>query len=106
MLTYHSYHPSEIKFQPEVEDECSNLFKPPVKDFAVAQITVPADMTYSLTPRSSASIILVISGKSVAKSSLGVTNMKKGVVLFLPAQEKLTLAAENEQILYQAFCNL
>lgn len=28
------------KFQPSREDECTEVFRPPVKDFAVAKITV------------------------------------------------------------------
>ncbi|RZC35000.1 mannose-6-phosphate isomerase, partial [Asbolus verrucosus] len=56
MLIYKGEKAEDKIFKPIIEDDHSQIFKPPVPDFAVAQIKT--------TPRSSASILLVISGKA------------------------------------------
>lgn len=40
MLSYHCEPASTKKYQPSREDECTEIFRPPVPDFAVAKITV------------------------------------------------------------------
>lgn len=40
MLTYNCEPASAKRFQPSREDECTEIFRPPVPDFAVAKITV------------------------------------------------------------------
>lgn len=40
MLTYNCEPTSAKRFQPCREDECTEVFRPPVPDFAVAKITV------------------------------------------------------------------
>lgn len=40
MLSYICEPISTKRFQPSREDECTEVFRPPVKDFAVAKITV------------------------------------------------------------------
>ena len=40
MLCYKSESASAKRFQPFREDECTEIFRPPVPDFAVTRITV------------------------------------------------------------------
>lgn len=40
ILSYNCEPVSAKKFQPSREDECTEVFRPPVPDFAVAKITV------------------------------------------------------------------
>lgn len=48
MLTYNCEPVSAKKFQPSREDECTEVFRPPVADFAVAKITVSFDLLKSV----------------------------------------------------------
>lgn len=40
MLSYTCEPASSKRFQPSREDECTDVYRPPIQDFAVAKITV------------------------------------------------------------------
>lgn len=40
MVSYNCEPASSKRFQPVREDECTEVFRPPVQDFAIAKITV------------------------------------------------------------------
>lgn len=106
MLTY-SCEPSHAKrFQGIQEDECTLTFRPPVADFSVAKINIPAMMTdHSLIPRDSASILIVISGQATA----GDLVLERGSIIFLPSDQVLNIhCAQSTQdlLMFQAMCNL
>lgn len=103
MLSYRSYNSSDVIFNPVKENEYSQLFSPPAKDFAVVQINVPAEEEYSLLKRSSASIIIVINGNGKTKAG---SIFKSGSVFYLPSNEEFGIKTENNVRIYQAFCKV
>jgi len=106
MLTYNSYNPEEIKFAPIQEDETTKVFRPPVKDFAVAHIQLESNTKHQLNQRNSGSIILCISGNAQAQFNDSSLLFGPGSVVFLPANETLFFHTQSSVVLYQAFCNL
>ncbi|CAG9771619.1 unnamed protein product [Ceutorhynchus assimilis] len=104
MLIYTGAPPTEKLFAPTREDEFSVIFRPPVPDFAVIKISVPAaENSYSIITRSSASILLIISGKAQYNNGTVVP----GTVLFLPSDEMITFTnLEGELLIYQAIANV
>ncbi|XP_015180069.1 PREDICTED: mannose-6-phosphate isomerase [Polistes dominula] len=106
MLTYKCEPDFAKKFPGYCEDNCTEIFQPPVPDFAVAKILIPCDkMEYELIPRKSASIIIVINGKGKIRSSQII---QRGTILFVHANEKLLVKiVENCSLLmFQAFANV
>ncbi|XP_043283876.1 mannose-6-phosphate isomerase isoform X2 [Venturia canescens] len=103
MLTYSCEPASSKRFEATREDEFTQVFRPPVPDFAVAKISVtPETNSYHLIPRSTASILLMIEGEAEASSS----KLQPGSVFFIPAMEKVTLHFLSHPILmFQAFAN-
>ncbi|XP_015597331.1 mannose-6-phosphate isomerase [Cephus cinctus] len=107
MLTYNCEPSSAKRFQPSREDECSEIFRPPVPDFAVVKITIPPGRAlYNLIPRSTASILIIINGKAEI-SPLKILN--RGSVLFIPANEKVivkVLCGCHPMLMFQALPNV
>ncbi|XP_012259805.2 mannose-6-phosphate isomerase [Athalia rosae] len=107
MLTYNCEPASAKRFQPFREDECTEIFRPPIPDFAVAKITIPPGRaTYNLIPRSTASILIIINGKGEIGQSKVLT---QGSVIFIPANEKVNvkvLCGCHPMLMFQAFVNL
>lgn len=107
MLTYTCEPASAKRFQPAREDEYTQVFRPPVPDFAVAKITIPAGKpSYNIIPRSSASILIVINGKGEIAPS---TILYRGTVTFIPANEHIqitVLCGCHPMIMFQAFVNV
>uniref|UniRef100_A0A1B6EHC0 mannose-6-phosphate isomerase n=2 Tax=Clastoptera arizonana TaxID=38151 RepID=A0A1B6EHC0_9HEMI len=105
MLTY-ACEPAEQKiFSGLSEDGYTTIFKPPVPDFAVAKIIVPPGSSYEMIKRPSASIVIVISGKSSSKD----LTLKRGSILFVPANETLTVNAHEDSetvLMFQAMANI
>lgn len=105
MLDYTEDFTQDNLFKPNVEDGYTTLFKPPVQEFAVAEIKLPKSVKNYTTPqRDSASILLVIDGS-------GKSNDKEvvpGLILFLAAEESLEITdVYSESILmYQGFSNV
>lgn len=107
MLTYNCEPASAKKFQPFREDDCTEVFRPPVLDFAVAKITIPPGRSsYDIIPRSTASILIIINGKGEISSS---KVLYRGSVVFIPANEKIgikVLCGCHPMTMFQAFVNV
>nr|XP_033320873.1 mannose-6-phosphate isomerase [Megalopta genalis]XP_033320874.1 mannose-6-phosphate isomerase [Megalopta genalis] len=107
MLTYNCEPISAKRFQPTREDDCTELFRPPVLDFAVAKITIPPGRSsYNIIPRSTASILIIINGKGEISSS---KVLYRGSVIFIPANEKIgikVLCGCHPMLMFQAFVNV
>lgn len=90
----------------------SQLFKPPVKDFAVIQIKVPNTVkSYCIENRAYGSIIIVLNGNaSAAFKGQSLFELKEGSIVFVPACIKsvglsLNHSGEDGFIAYQALYN-
>ncbi|XP_014218860.1 mannose-6-phosphate isomerase [Copidosoma floridanum] len=106
ILSYTCEPASAKLFKPIKEDECTQIFKPPVQDFAVAKIVIPPRKSYDLIPRSTASIMIVISG-NIEISDSQIFN--KGSALFLSAEESIsikTTSCSEPVMIFQAFANV
>ncbi|CAL7943442.1 unnamed protein product [Xylocopa violacea] len=107
MLSYVCEPASTKRFQPSREDECTEVFRPPVPDFAVAKITIPPGRTsYNIIPRSTVSILIIINGKGeIAPSKV----LNRGSVIFIPANEEIgikVLCGCHPMLMFQAFVNV
>ncbi|KAL0270585.1 UNVERIFIED_CONTAM: hypothetical protein PYX00_007943 [Menopon gallinae] len=103
MLSYTTYSSSDVIFKPIRENEFSLLFSPPVKDFAVAKIVIPAEKEYLLLKRQSASILIVIDGHGVTRTG---SSIKSGCVYYLPSEEEFYIKSKQDVMIFQAFCNV
>ncbi|XP_076172830.1 mannose phosphate isomerase [Ptiloglossa arizonensis] len=107
MLLYNCEPVSAKKFQPSREDECTEVFRPPVTDFAVAKITIPPGRSsYNIIPRSTASILIIVNGKGEILSS---KILYRGSVIFIAANEKIgikVLCGCHPMLMFQAFVNV
>ncbi|KAJ8866550.1 hypothetical protein PR048_032409 [Dryococelus australis] len=107
MLVYHCQPAEDKLFVPTREDSCTQVFLPPVPDFAVAHINVaPPLKQHSLRPRSTASILLVVRG--TGSTSDPELQLAPGTVIFLPAGAKMSVSRSSDAALdmYQAFANV
>ncbi|KAJ1529786.1 hypothetical protein ONE63_006532 [Megalurothrips usitatus] len=107
MLTYNCEEADSKRFQPVAVDSYTQIFSPPVPDFAVAKVEIPKQTdSYDIGPRTSASIILVVSGKGSAKHDLQV---QRGSVLFVPAHTTFSVSTagfSESLLLFQAMANI
>lgn len=107
MLTYTCKPGNLQKFQSTREDEFTELFRPPVPEFAVAKITIPPGRAfYDLIPRSTGSILILVNGKIEIFSS---KVLKTGSVIFIAANEKMNikvLCGCHPIQMFQAFVNV
>ncbi|XP_018397217.1 PREDICTED: mannose-6-phosphate isomerase isoform X2 [Cyphomyrmex costatus] len=94
------------KIQPSREDTFTQVFRPPVSEFAVAKITLPpGQSSYNLKPRNSASILLIVNGKAKISSKI----CSRGSVLFIPANDEVeikVLCDCHPMLMFQAFSNV
>ncbi|KAL6440699.1 hypothetical protein ACFW04_003278 [Cataglyphis niger] len=97
---------SARKIQPFREDVFTEVFRPPVPEFAVAKITLPPGRpSHNLKQRNSASILLIVSGKAEISSKI----FSRGSVLFIPANEVVeikVLCGCHPMLMFQAFPNV
>ncbi|XP_061780830.1 mannose-6-phosphate isomerase [Nerophis lumbriciformis] len=113
MLTYIPA-PSAAKMFPAVPDNsdpCVNVYDPPVPDFTVMRIQVPAAMKqYTVAPVDSASVLLVIAGDATATSAAALSDLtlRRGTVLFVSANESLLLHVTSamDVTMFRACCLL
>ncbi|XP_061750528.1 mannose-6-phosphate isomerase [Nerophis ophidion] len=113
MLTYVPA-PSAAKMFPAVPDNsdpCVSVYDPPVPDFAVMRIQVPAAMKqYTLGAVDSASVLLVIAGDATATSAAALSDvtLRRGTVLFVSANESLLLHVTSAEgvTMFRACCLL
>lgn len=111
-LDYSGKTAQENFFQSIVVGPYSELFKPPVRDFAVIQVKVPATVqNYCIENRAHGSIILVLKGNaSAAFKGQSLFELKEGSIVFVPACIKsvgLTFKHSDEDgfVAYQALYN-
>ncbi|XP_039947746.1 mannose-6-phosphate isomerase [Bactrocera tryoni] len=79
--------PSESKiFSPERVDNHQLIFKPPVEDFSLIQLSLkPSDLEYVLKVEQSPGILLVISGQRYLESKgLDKLKLTRGSIVYLP----------------------
>lgn len=107
MLDYSSYAHDQLLFNPQLEDENSCIWRPPVPDFAVVRIKVESGDSYNTQNRPSPSLIIVTSGEGEACDTEPIP-AKPGTVIFLKASRQLTLTPSEGSHLevYQAICNV
>jgi mannose-6-phosphate isomerase len=104
MIIYKGETAKEKIFKPIVEDNCCQIFKPPVADFAIAQIRVPISLkSYNVKKRGSASTVLVVNGKAKSDNICLIP----GTAVFLPANQEFKISDISEDLLmYQALANV
>lgn len=104
MLNYEGKPGMDKIFEPADESPYSQIFRPPVPDFAVVKHEVPAsDKGFILPGRLSASIVLVIEGRG----ELGGIELKPGVVVFIPCSTEMEIMGISEDLLlFQAVANI
>ncbi|TKS73966.1 Mannose-6-phosphate isomerase [Collichthys lucidus] len=113
MLSY-SPAPATSKIFPcvqDVSDPCVSLYDPPVPDFTVMRIQVPASVKqYTVAPVDSASILLVIGGDATATSAAALSDvtLRRGSVLFVSANESVSLhiTSHSGMNMFRACCLL
>lgn len=112
MLDFTGKTAAEKFFQSIPVGPYSELFKPPVNDFAVIQVKVPNNVqNYCIENRSNGSIIIVLKGNaSAAFKGCQLFQLKEGSIVFVPACIKsvgLTFNHSDEEgfIAYQALYN-
>jgi len=104
MLIYTGSPPETKLFKPQRENQHSVVYRPPVNDFAVAKIDLPKQSgKHSLIVRETASILLCVSGKG----RIGDIVLRAGSVIFIPANEEVTVELiEEDLLIFQAMANL
>ncbi|XP_038157234.1 mannose-6-phosphate isomerase [Cyprinodon tularosa] len=95
---------------PDLADPCVTLYDPPVPDFTVMKIQVPASVKeYTIASVDSASILLVIHGDATATSAAAFSDitLRRGTVLFVSANESVSLqiSSQSGMTLFRA-CSL
>lgn len=112
MLDFTGNTVEEIFFKSISIGKYSELFKPPVNDFAVIQVKVPNTVqNYAIENRSKGSIIIVLKGNATAAfKGHQLFELNEGSIVFVPACIKcigLTFKHSDEDgfIAYQALAN-
>lgn len=89
ILTYHMGAPPIVS-PIEVDDYCQR-FTPPIQDFELDDMKVPAGRDYTPAAISVPSIFLVLEGAGEASDGVRQTNLRPGVVVFAAARSVVTL---------------
>jgi mannose-6-phosphate isomerase len=115
MLVYEGKPKADMIFKPETlvgDQKFTELFLPPVEDFAVGKVVIPkTESSYKITNSAFGSIILTLSGRATISGKNMVSLMlQRGSIVFLPSNvgPKLSLdieAGDEDFVLYQAFYN-
>ncbi|XP_049287258.1 mannose-6-phosphate isomerase [Anopheles funestus] len=110
LVSYDCLPGESMLFQPKLlqpkEKPYTRTFLPPVPDFAVAEVRLPADVReYGVSNPANGSILLVISGKGTLMVGGSEVKLKMGKILFLPtsAGKNLQLMVENTNEPFLAF---
>jgi mannose-6-phosphate isomerase len=112
MLTYTSSTPDRFRVAPQKDkqSEFSEIYDPPIPEFAVARVSVPAGAgDFSLPPLQGPSILLVVEGEASVSAGETSYGVRRGVVLFVSAQTEMKFSPvdSNQGILmYRAYCQL
>lgn len=112
MLSFNGTLAEETFFLPTEIAPYAQLFKPPVNDFAVVQISVPPHIEqYAIENRQYGSIIIVLKGTAEATADgKALAEVKEGTVIFVPSCIKnigLNIGQANDDgfVAYQAMYN-
>ncbi|KAM6973110.1 mannose-6-phosphate isomerase isoform 2-T2 [Aplochiton taeniatus] len=113
MLNY-SPAAASSKIFPSVQDPsdpCVFLYDPPVPDFTVMRIQVPASVKqYTVAAVDCAGILLVVEGDATATSTAALSDitMRRGTVLFISANESVFLhvTSHSGMTIFRACCLL
>ncbi|KAM4746925.1 mannose-6-phosphate isomerase [Rhinophrynus dorsalis] len=111
MLTYTAAPANSKIFKPTPVsgDPYALLYNPPVPDFTVIKIEIPPSVPqYYVAALDSASILLLVQGEATSHSSFEDLHLHQGSVLFISANESLTLTMGTSQklLLFRACCLL
>uniref|UniRef100_A0A674GGG2 Mannose-6-phosphate isomerase n=1 Tax=Taeniopygia guttata TaxID=59729 RepID=A0A674GGG2_TAEGU len=106
--------PSSSKILPAAQSQLDPhvyLYDPPVPDFTIMRIEIPASVKlYLISAMDSASILLVIQGTAVGTSTAAASEMSlhRGSVLFVSANESISLhlSSPDGMLLFRACCLL
>ena len=96
----------------KVDDPYITIYQPPVAEFAVEKIVLPqGTRDYVVPPVDGPTIVIFINGNGVACSAdndCPVIPIKRGIVLFVGAKDRLSLTAEtntcDDLLLFRALC--
>ncbi|XP_011304120.1 mannose-6-phosphate isomerase [Fopius arisanus] len=106
MLTYNCEPAESKKYKAIKEDDFTEVFRPPIKDFAVAKIELPPGTpSYQLPPRTSAGILIIIEGSVELNSQVYAS----GSVLFIKANDQLNLnilTKGGSTLMFEGFANV
>lgn len=104
LLNYNFESPKAKLLLPIRENNSSQVYLPPVSDFAVAKVEVQSKAGYVMKTRPSASICLFISGRG----KFNEKDILPGKSFFLRADEIVHVINEDDCVLelYQAFANV
>lgn len=113
MLVYDGARAKDKLFDPTIIDndhQYTWLFKPPIKDFAVAKIETPSNVdNYEIINSKFGSIILVITGSATIRGdNMGAIDIKRGSIIFIPSKvgPKISLThIKDNFVCYQAMYN-
>lgn len=83
ILTYNMGAPPMVR--PIQVDECCTRFTPPIKDFELEDMRVPAGVEYTPAAISVPSICMILEGKGEATDGVRRTGLRPGVVIFVAA---------------------
>ncbi|KAJ3596408.1 hypothetical protein NHX12_002815 [Muraenolepis orangiensis] len=106
--------PASSKLFPPIQDPTDpfvSIYDPPVPDFTVMRIQVPASVKqYTVAPLDSAGILLVVEGDATATSAAALSDisLKRGTVLFISANEAVSLhvMSQSGMTMFRACCLL
>ncbi|XP_056455594.1 mannose-6-phosphate isomerase [Gadus chalcogrammus] len=106
--------PASSKLFPPVKDYSDpfvSIYDPPVPDFTVMRIQVPASVRqYTVAALDSAGILLVVEGDAIATSAAALSDitLRRGTVLFISANEAVSLhvTAQLGMTMFRACCLL
>lgn len=87
-LNYAGLPPSKKIFQPHIIDKYVQIFVPPVDDFAVVKLTLPADRKeYKLQVQAYGSILLVLQGERLLRlKGKPDLHLKRGSIVYIPPE--------------------
>lgn len=93
------------------DDPCLSIYDPPVPDFTILKMDVPDNVPeYEVLALDSASILLMVQGAATAssRSAPSGTPLRRGAVLFIAAQEVVSLKRTGPEglLMFRACCLL
>ncbi|CAD5113496.1 DgyrCDS2658 [Dimorphilus gyrociliatus] len=106
MLDYSCKSAQDNLFQHNEQDSFCKVYSPPVLDFAVDKITIPANQNYTLPEKVSASIILVVDGCAEAQESNIENGISEGGIYLLPAKKSVNLFSKKDLLLFRSYTPL